>query len=248
MQAFERIIPLIQALTAAGEESELVLILEEAARYLGFQFFALTHHIDVRQATATAIHLHNYPDPWVEYYEENALGVSDPVHRGAHVTSVGFVWSQLPRMIELTRGDYDILGRGEKMGIGDGFTVPAHVPGESNGSCSFANPRGVTIDADNLAAAQLVGAYAFDAARRICRVRVPDEPPPRLTDRQRECLVWSARGKSDWEISRILGVQHETVVFHMKEARERYGVPKRTMLLTYALFDGSITFADVLKR
>jgi len=60
--------------------------------------------------------------------------------------------------------------------------------------------------------------------------------------------LWVARGKSDWEISRILGIQHETVVRHLKLARERYGVPKRAMLAVHALFDGSISFTDVLKR
>jgi LuxR family quorum-sensing system transcriptional regulator CciR len=80
-------------------------------------------------------------------------------------------------------------------------------------------------------------------------VRTPAQAAlPRLTDRQRECILWVARGKSDWEISRILGIEHETVVRHLKLARERYGVAKRTMLAVQALFDGSISFTDVLKR
>lgn len=70
---------------------------------------------------------------------------------------------------------------------------------------------------------------------------------PRLTDRQRECILWVARGKSDWEISRILGIQHDTVARHLKQARERYGVGKRTMLAVQALFEGSISFTDILK-
>lgn len=96
--------------------------------------------------------------------------------------------------------------------------------------------------------AQLVGAFAFEAARRLWRVRIPEASHPRLTDRQRECILWVARGKSDWEISRILDIQHETVVRHLKQARERYGVAKRTMLAVHALFDGSISFTDIMKR
>jgi LuxR family quorum-sensing system transcriptional regulator CciR len=69
-----------------------------------------------------------------------------------------------------------------------------------------------------------------------------------LTDRQRDCVVWAARGKSDWEIAQILGISHETVIQHLKQARERYGVTKRTMLAVSALFDGTISFIDVLKR
>ena len=61
-------------------------------------------------------------------------------------------------------------------------------------------------------------------------------------------LVSPARGKSDWEIARILGLSHETVTEYLKRARERYGVSKRTLLVVQALFDGAISFTDVLKR
>jgi LuxR family quorum-sensing system transcriptional regulator CciR len=107
---------------------------------------------------------------------------------------------------------------------------------------------GTAVREEDLPMAQLVGAFAFEAARRLWRVRIPEASHPRLTDRQRECILWVARGKSDWEISRILDIQHETVVRHLKQARERYGVAKRTMLAVHALFDGSISFTDIMKR
>ena len=71
------------------------------------------------------------------------------------------------------------------------------------------------------------------------------DPQPSLTDRQRDCLLWAARGKGDWEISRILGLSEETVARHIKQACERYGVNKRTLLAIRALFDGTFTFGDV---
>ena len=151
-------------------------------------------------------------------------------------------------MILLTASDQKILDLARNEGIGDGFTVPAHVPGEAHGSCSFAAETGVRLPEEHLPLVQLVGAFAFEAARRIRRFREPDVPPPRLTDRQRECVMWAARGKSDWEIAQILGVGHETVIQHLKQARERYGVGKRTLLAIHALFDGSIGFLEVLRR
>ena len=97
--------------------------------------------------------------------------------------------------------------------------------------------------------AQLVGAFGFEAARRLAGVRGGGCPPAaRLTDRQRDCVVWAARGKSDWEIARILDLRPDTVVQYLKRARERYGVTKRTMLAIHALFDGTISFTDVMRR
>ena len=49
-------------------------------------------------------------------------------------------------------------------------------------------------------------------------------------------------------LQQILGISHETVIQHLKQARERYGVSKRTMLTVSTLFDGTISFIDVLKR
>jgi LuxR family quorum-sensing system transcriptional regulator CciR len=249
MGTFEQAEAFLRDVSATSSEVELSDALSVVTCELGFTYFALSHHVDVRRAPQPAIRLLNYPDEWVHYYDDNSLGVSDPVHRASHVTSVGFAWSDIPKMIRLTPRDDEILARGLAQGIGNGFTIPANVPGETHGSCSFANPAGTPIRGEDLPTAQLVGAFAFEAARRLWRVRSPEaEPQPRLTDRQRECIVWVARGKSDWEISRILGIQHETVVRHLKLARERYGVAKRTMLAVHALFDGSISFTDILKR
>ena len=249
MRPFERAESFLRDVSETNTETVLAEALGTVSRELGFTYFALGHHVDIRRAAQPAIRLHNYPEDWVEYYDANSLGVSDPVHRASHVTSVGLAWSEIPRMIAMTQKDHEILLRGGARGIGDGFTVPANVPGESNGSCSFANPAGTALREEDLPLAQLIGAFAFEAARRLWRVRAPlDQPMPKLTDRQRECILWVARGKSDWEISRILGVEHETVVRHLKQARERYGVGKRTMLAVQALFDGSISFTDILKR
>lgn len=240
----------IRIVEAARNADDLQSALGSVSAELGFQHFALTHHVDVRRAGAGAIRLHNYPAQWADYYDRHALGVSDPVHRASHVTSIGFCWSRIPTMIALTAGDRRVLEMGREQGIGDGFTVPAHVPGESRGSCSFANEAGRPIRIEMLPLAQLAGAFAFEAARRLSMPRGHGraEAAPSLTDRQRDCVLWAARGKSDWEISRILGVSEETVIRHMKQARERYGVQKRTLLAIQALFDGTLSFTDILKR
>ena len=249
VQTFDRAECFLRGLAEITAEEELAEALAEATREMGFTYFALSHHGDIRRSPQPAIRLHNYPNDWADYYDDNRLGVSDPVFRASHLTSVGFAWSEIPNMIEMTPDDHAILKRAERKGISNGFTVPAHVPGESQGSCSFASPAGVPIHEDQLPLAQLIGAFGFEAARRLWRVRAPAAGPlPKLTERQRECILWVARGKSDWEISRILGVQHDTVVRHLKQARERYGVGKRTMLAVQALFEGSISFTDVLRR
>lgn len=246
---FERVECFVQDVGKANHAGDLAGLLDQACRDMGFDYFALTEHADPGLAGEPFIRVANYPDQWVDYFDRRQLGTSDPVHRASGLTSVGFSWSDLPTLIRLTGEDKKILELAGEQGIGNGFTVPAHVPGEVNGSCSFATRTGSGFPADGLHAAQLVGAFAFEAARRIWRVRPGlATQQARLTDRQRDCLLWAARGKSDWEISRILGVSHDTVTQHLKQARERYGVGKRTELTIRALFDGTLSFRDVIRR
>lgn len=72
-------------------------------------------------------------------------------------------------------------------------------------------------------------------------------PTARLSDRQRECLLWTARGKTASETAIILGISEETVVQHLKMARERYEVHCKQSLVLSALFDGLIGFGDVIR-
>lgn len=244
---FSRVEAFVKDVREVTAEEELAAALSAVSTDLGFRYFALTHHADVHKCSSS-IRIHNYPSGWEQWFDEEGLGTVDPVHRASHMTSVGFCWSRLEEMIPLTQRDRLVLERARKEGIGEGFTIPAHVPGETLGSVSFAVETGVSLNLDKLALAQLVGSFAFEAARQIRRIREPANPQPKLTDRQRECVVWAARGKSDWEIAQILGISHGTVIMHLKQARERYGVAKRTLLAVHALFDGTIAFFDVLKR
>lgn len=243
---FDRVEAFVKDVRQLDSQEELAGALGEVALDLGFRYFALTDHVDVRRSS-TAIRMHNYPAGWAEWFDERSLGGADPVHRATNVTSVGFAWSSLGTMIALTPADRRILELARKQGIGEGFTVPAHVPGEAHGSCSFACAAGERFADENLPLLQLVGAFAFEAARRMRRARFP-APRVTLTDRQRECVMWAARGKSDWEIATVLGVSEATVGEHLRHAYERYGVGKRTLVAVHALFDGTIGFLDVLRR
>lgn len=244
---FDRVEAFVRDIRNVTHDAELIEALALVSAELGFRYFALTHHVNLH-SSGSAIRLHNYPDGWERWFEEQSLGATDPVHRASHVTSIGFAWSDLGTLIRMTAEDQRVLELARGEGIGEGFTIPAHVPGEAHGSCSFATKTGVVLNEEQLPLAQLVGSFAFEAARRMWRSRNAAIPPVHLTDRQRECVVWAARGKSDWEIAKILGVSHETVIQHLKQARERYGVGKRMPLAVHALFDGTIAFVDIVRR
>lgn len=243
---FDRVDAFISEVRRLTSEEALAAALGAVAQDLGFRYFALTHHVDVRQSSA-AIRMHNYPSDWADWFDSQGLGGTDPVHRASNMTSVGFPWSDLPYLIALTERDRLILKLAQQQGLGEGYTVPAHVPGEAHGSCSFACRPGEHFTEQQQSMLQLVGAFAFEAARRMRRNRF-FRARVKLTDRQRECVLWTACGKTDCEIALILGISPETVIEHLRHARARYGVNGRTLLAINALFDGTISFFDIFRR
>lgn len=123
----------------ARDTHHLKAILSTATGMLGFDYFALVHHVDLRRAPAAGmVALWTYPEQWVEEYLERRLATGDPVHLASHRTNVGFVWDRIPQLITITPAHRRVRERTRRAGIGEGFTVPANIPGEANGSCSFA--------------------------------------------------------------------------------------------------------------
>lgn len=227
-------------------------LLSEVTRSMGFAYFALAHHVDFRSAPDTAIGITNYPDDWLQERFERRHHYHDPVYIACERYAAGFRWAQLPDLLPLTRLQQGTLRAARSFGLGDGFTAPVNIPGEIAGSCSYAVRAGERLPEEMLPYAQFLGCLGFDAARRVIRASSLDAGSPaprqsRLTERQLECVLLVARGKSDADIAQLLGISRETVHQHVETAKQRLGIATRTQLVSRALFDGLITFADILR-
>jgi LuxR family transcriptional regulator, quorum-sensing system regulator CciR len=235
---------------------DLQVLVQDISWEMGFDHYALLHHVDLRPygpkdgrvVTSEFIALSNYPQYWVDQYVSEEVVNFDPVLLASQRTNVGFGWHQLPELVHLTDMHRQIIESTRKAGLTDGFTVPANVPGELNGSCNFAVACGRTAPRTNYPMAQLAGSFAFQAARTLVERNrgVGTTLPVQLTQRQLECIVLVARGKTDWEIGKILGITEETVKRHIADSRARYDVPKRTQVVLRALYDGLVPLSELL--
>jgi len=224
---------------------DLRLLLEEVTRELGFEYFALLHHRGVRSQSGHLIRLDNYPAAW----EEELLGqhdvATDPVHLASLRTNAGFGWDELGELLPLSSSQRRILERSGHHGLGLGFTVPANVPGEPSGSCSFAVGRGHSLPLSRLMSAELIGVHAFRAARRLYGF-AGTSGIPRLSRRERQCLRLVAAGKTDWEIAAILDISVETARQYVKRARAAYDVVSRAQLVACGLRDALVSFDEAI--
>ena len=224
---------------------DLRLLLEAATRELGFEYFALLHHRFVASESGRFIRIDNYPGGWAEELLTRHDIAADPVHLASLRTNAGFGWDELGELMPLSPSQRAILERSRHHGLGSGFTVPANVPGEPSGSCSFAVRRGRSLPERRLQCAELIGVHAFRAARRIYGLAAAGGIP-RLSRRERQCLRLVAAGKPDWEIAAILGLSVETARQYVKRARAAYDVVSRAQLVACGLRDALVSFDEAI--
>jgi LuxR family quorum-sensing system transcriptional regulator CciR len=254
MSAFGDVETFVKAASRLTRMDELDMLLWGVVEAFGFDYVALVHHVNVTtpEGAAQAVQLVHYPEAWHAIMEARGYFTDDPVLAACQRSAAAFLWSDVPKLIAMSARQTEILASAATCGLAEGFTVPVNIPGEFTGSCSFGLAPGSALPRRVLPAAQYVGCFAFEAARRIQRLaaahgaRASGLQAARLTARQFDCIVLAAQGKSDWHIAQLLGISSDTVHQHVEAAKRRYGVSSRTQLIVRALFDSQITFADIL--
>jgi len=168
-----------------------------------------------------------YPADWTSHYVESHYERVDPVIRRAALVSEPFEWGHGVELSELTQRQQQFFDEAAGFGIRCGFTIPIHDGRGPVAAVTFAadarHPAfGRSIDA-HATVLQLMAMYFHAHARRkLAADRIVDGAA--LSPRQFECLEWAAKGKSAWEIGRILGISRRTVAFHLDSARAKLGV------------------------
>lgn len=235
----------VRSIKLAGTMADIEGSLGEAARRFDFDHFALIQRLSKTNSVGP-IQLTDYPPDWIELLLRNDYYMHDPVLAASERTVAAFTWCELPQLVPMTPRRRRFMDSARQRGLGQGYTVPIHVPGEATGLCSFVNAHNRALPDAALPAMQYVACFAFEAARRLA-VR-PASAPPKLTQRQLECVVLAARGKSTWVVGELLGLSQQTVHKYLENAKRRYGVSTRTELIVRALHDGLLSFNDVLDR
>jgi len=178
----------VEALRTTATRSELATLMEAIAREMGFRYYALAHHDDLRGERPDRVDLRDYPSIIIDHLIGQHRYRRDPVIRGSIFAGGAFLWSDLPRIITLDRHDRTSLERGAREGLNEGITVPYVRLGERMGSCTFAGIRQPERAHTYLGAAQMVGIFGFPGrppadlrrASRCCEALETASAPARL--------------------------------------------------------------------
>jgi DNA-binding CsgD family transcriptional regulator len=197
---------------------------------------ALTYTEPVRlpehQLPAIAV---NFPSCWRDRYFERKYYEIDPVVRRTPTLSGPFLWDQLADRYQLQPGEQMVLHESREAGLKHGVSVPLFGPWGRVSVVSFASRFN---DADPLHQMSHLNALAWQFHVAFADMARPEDnsiPKVELSWRERDCLRWTAEGKSSWNIGMILNISENTVNFHIKSAMRKLGTTSRTEAVVKAI-------------
>ena len=205
----------------------------------GFDQFTY-HELSPSDTPATAFYISTYDPAWVRHYIDREYRHIDPVLNMARNAVVPFAWPSDQVMKRRTRYHH-FFAEAADFGVKSGITIPVHGPGHRlsllNGTVD--QPRHQAMDHFN-AYRHSLQIVAMTLRARVELLREPDISQITLSERQRECLLWTARGKTAWEIGEILSISERTVVFHLQTINRKFGVFSKHMSVVRAIMHGLI--------
>jgi len=216
---------------------------------MGWRHYALIHHDDLHVKRPDRIDLKDYPAAIADRLIGQGRFRRDPIIRGCIFADSAFLWSDLHRIIDFDSQDRASFEYGAREGLNEGITVPCVRMGDCMGSCTFAGIRRPQLASRYLGPAQMIGIFAFQAARRLLpQSQCLPTSRLRLRPRPRDCVVLAGRGHSNKEIARALALTPRTVDGYLTEARRLFGVHDRTELVVSAVLAGEVGLHELKGR
>lgn len=215
----------IDGITTSVDAGDLKTVLAEAAGALDLSCFAYLL-LPYRRGDEPRL-ISTYPVRWTDHYLRQRYERFDPVIVEALARPQPFEWGLGFSSKPLSSSQNCLLEEAAQFGIRCGFTVPVHDSRGPIAAVTFAADerrpafqRGIE---HNERVLQLMAMYFhMHARRRLAPDRVVDGVA--LSPRELECLEWAARGKSAWEIGRLLSISRRTAAFHLDNAKTKLGV------------------------
>jgi DNA-binding CsgD family transcriptional regulator len=189
--------------------------------------------------------------PHERWWADTRLALSSPLPRACRYESEpfwanaeGFRTRQPNRYLEAI----DLANFEKRALTKAAIVIPVHLPFGQIGAVSFcaADPERTDLSAEYDAHADELGllSYRFVAGcMKALRTRQWLPADCQLTKREVECLRWASIGKTDKEISMILGRSHATVRFHIQNAGEKLDAVNRSQTIFKAAQLGYLGYA-----
>lgn len=241
----------IEIIVKATNNNEIKGVIQNIATLFGFELFTYARLFPKAMTRLEMVVIGNYPDEFVNVYMENEYYYIDPAMK--HCTSSGlpYYWKEIFTCKE--QNVIDFSENSSRFGLKEGFTVG--VNGNFGDYSVFSLGGSKPTDELSMELEKAVGVahmimpYIHEQVSKISPVKpifptltkqYSDSPLQELTTREKECLLWTADGKTSHEISVILSISESTVNFHLKNSVKKLDCINKTHAVAKAVLLGLI--------
>lgn len=224
------------ALEHAQGSADVRTQMEKFCRQMGFSSFAYALTLKIPSLKPQRHFINGYPQRWLERYLARDYFAIDPLVKHAQTSTLPAVWGE--RTLHDSSAT-EFWEEARSVGLSSGLSFVISERAGATGIFSLA--RDTAMDQSGQELAALIGRgqmFASLVHHACCRLQVPKLLPQAntvLTARERECLKWSADGKTAWELGQILGISARTAVFHLNNAMQKLGATNKTQAIVRAV-------------
>lgn len=237
------VLDFIEMLGQADTVDDIHSICAEMCGEFGFEHFLYGARVPSSYNKPHFIYISGYPTEWRERYNAQGYMGLDPTvaHCATNITPIA--WNGVKP--EKNSHSWQFMDEAKQFGLNSGISLPIH---STQGDFAMFNLSSSKDDADMqkqmahaVPFAQLFTSHLHENVRRLFAGEILPLAKAQLSNREKECLMWAADGKTAWETSEILGVSERTVIFHIQNAAEKLNVVNRTQAVARAISLGLIS-------
>lgn len=242
MGQFDRTLEFIDQLRHAGTAAAICEKLLGITS--GFGLTALMAGTVPNPGTPTArqkdhVLLCDWPLEWLERYVARNYVDHDPVVSHMKQLQAPFQWRDASQRMAIDKCGGEVMGDAGEFKLRDGLAFPL-ITLEGQIVMVSLGGEAVEMSGAEFGLVALASTYAIGRAMQLL-TRPSRIDHIALTPRERECLQWAAVGKSEWEISQILGISEHTSEKHLLNAKTKLGAVNRVQAVAEAIRHGYIS-------
>lgn len=181
------------------------------------------------------------PTDWVAHYQKMGYGAIDPKSEYVRRNIITAVWKPDLNIVAASASERQFWADSADFALGYGATIP--IPskfGDRAALCVAFSPIQAERD-HSLSCMPSIESFAFRLHEIVERLTIQNHLLElNLTKREAEVVKWAAIGKTAYETGRILAISETTVLFHLNNAKRKFGVINKHQLTARALAIGVI--------
>jgi LuxR family quorum sensing-dependent transcriptional regulator len=228
-----------QGLEQCSTQFDIFRLLREIAELYQFKYFFIAGPCEgVARPFADMIIITSAPSDLVQRYDKAGLIDNSPLMQALSGIGAPFEYRlDQPNQASSPEQQASMDAFLRDYGLDCWFVTAVYHRDHGSAAVCFLGHR-QAMDFTEAAGLALLSQLAQHRLRLVSANPAKVDSP--LTERERECLVWTSAGKTSVEIARILGLSEHTVNHYLNNAARKLDAVNRTQAVAFAIRHGFI--------